>query len=45
MMSDMFDDHDSAGSSGSGSSCSGKHRDACSGWLDSSDSHCPNCGS
>ena len=45
MMSDMFDDHDSVGSSDSGSSRSGKHCDACNEWLDSSDSHCPNCGS
>jgi len=44
MMSDMFDD-DSGDSSGGGSARSGKHCDACNEWLDSSDTHCPNCGS
>ena len=44
MMSDMFDD-DSGDSSSGGSTRSGKHCDACNEWLDSSDTHCPNCGS
>ena len=44
LMSDMFDD-DSGDSSGGGSARSGKHCDACNEWLDSSDTHCPNCGS
>ena len=45
MMPDMFDDHGSDGSSATGTSRSGKHRDACNEWLDSSDTHCPSCGS
>ena len=44
MMSDMFDD-DSGDSSAGGSIRSGKHCDACNEWLDSSDAHCPSCGS
>ena len=44
MMSNMFDD-DTGDLSGGGSTLSGKHCDACNEWLDSSDTHCPNCGS
>jgi predicted amidophosphoribosyltransferase len=44
MMSIMFDD-DSGDSSAGGSTRSGKNCDACGEWLDSSDTHCPSCGS
>jgi len=42
-MPGMFDD-DSGSSSDSGSGRSGEHCNACNEWLDSSHSHCPNCG-
>ena len=42
-MSDMFDD-DPGDSSGGSSNRSGKHCNACNEWLDSSDTHCPDCG-
>ena len=45
MMPDMFDDHGSDGSSATGAGRSGKHRDSHNEWLDSSDTHCPSCGS
>ena len=45
MMLDVFDDHGSDGSSATGAGRSGKHCDACNEWLDSSDTHCPSCGS
>ncbi|MDP7118621.1 MAG: hypothetical protein QF628_10200 [Acidimicrobiales bacterium] len=45
MMPDMFDDHGSDDSSATGAGRSGKHCDACNEWLDSSDTHCPSCGS
>ncbi|SVB26318.1 uncharacterized protein METZ01_LOCUS179172, partial [marine metagenome] len=41
-MSDIWDDEKGAGGAGGSS---GKHCDACNEWLDSSDTHCPSCGS
>jgi len=45
-MSDIWDDETGTGGSGGSSGGSGgKHCDACNEWLDSSDTHCPCCGS
>ena len=41
-MSDMSIDDDSDGRP---TKRAGKHCDACGEWLDSSDTHCPSCGS
>jgi hypothetical protein len=41
-MSDMFFDGDSDSRP---TKQAGKHCDACNEWLDSSDTHCPSCGS
>ena len=42
-MSDMFDD-DPGDSSGGSSNRFGKDCNACNEWIDSSDTHCPDCG-